>query len=41
MDGEGTDNERSGGRRSMLVTGGASGLGAAIARTAAERGYAS
>ena len=39
MDSEGTDNGRSGGRRSMVVTGGARGLGAAIARTAAERGY--
>ena len=39
MDGEGTDTERSGGRRSMLVTGGARGLGAAIAKTAVARGY--
>ena len=39
MDSEAIDDGRAGARRSMLVTGGARGLGAAIARTAAERGF--
>src|SRR5690242_16335412 len=39
MDSEETGDGRSATRRSMLVTGGARGIGAAIAKTAAERGY--
>ncbi len=39
MEGDGTSGGPAGSQGSMLVTGGANGLGAAIARLAADRGY--
>ena len=39
MQGDGTSGGPAGSQRSMLVTGGANGLGADIARLAADRGY--